>query len=67
MKATTTKEIKIVVEKHKPHDNTDMLSRGKLEHLNRKISPRHRYLKTPIVNSCSIGLITISPPSLNLA
>ena len=29
MKATTTKAIKIVVEKYKPHDNTDMLSKRK--------------------------------------
>ena len=40
MKATTTKEIKIVVEKHKSHDNTDMLSKRKTR------APKQKNLST---------------------
>lgn len=56
MKATTTKTIKIEVEKYKPHDSTDMLSKRKTRAPKQKNLSAASIPKTPKVNSCSIGL-----------
>lgn len=67
MKATTTNAIKILGEKYKLRDNTDMLSKRNTPAPEQKNLFAALISKTPIANGCSIGLIIISPPSLNLA